>query len=101
MIAAGEGERWDQAFCSNLLDIGWRDDEVFKPPLHLRARQGLMAKVAHGRAQRFRREQAAQHPPDPMPRADIPCRPRPLAPGIDIGEDVLDEWEVGPRAVPD
>src|SRR5262249_19817560 len=55
----------------------------------------------HGRAQPLRREQAAQHAPGPRPRADITLRPRPLAPGIDVFEDVLDEREVGPRAVPD
>jgi hypothetical protein len=42
MIAAGQGERWDQALRPNFLDIGWRDGEVFEAPLHLRPRQGPM-----------------------------------------------------------
>ena len=59
-----------------------------------------MAEVAHGRAQRLRGEHGAQHAPDPMPRADITCGTRSLAPGIHIREYLLDEREVGPRAVP-
>ncbi len=74
---------------------------MFESPLHLRAGQGLVAEVAHGRAERLRGEHAVQHAPDPMHRADIPFRPRPLAPGIDVGEHLLDEREVSPRAIQD
>jgi hypothetical protein len=49
MIAAGEGDGWEQTFRPYLLEIGWRDGEVFEPPLHLRARQWLVPKFAHGR----------------------------------------------------
>jgi len=48
MIAAREGERREQAFCPQRLERRWRDGEVFEPPLHLRPRQGLIAKLAHG-----------------------------------------------------
>src|SRR5262245_44783818 len=101
MIAAGEGERGDQALCPNLLDIGWREGEVLQPPLHLGARQGLVAKVAHGRPERLRGENALQHTTYPTCRADILCGPRPLVPGIDVLEHILDEREVRPRAIPD
>ena len=84
MIAARQAERRDQALRPQLLERRGGEGEVFEPPLHLRARQGLVAEVAHGRAERLRREQAAQHAPDPIRRADIPFRPRPLAPGIDV-----------------
>ena len=39
-------------------------------------------------------------PQIPTCRADIPFRPSPLAPGIHVLEHLLDEREVGPRAVP-
>jgi hypothetical protein len=64
----------------------------------LRPGQGLVAEVAHGRAERLGGEQGAHHAPEPNPRADILCRPRPLAPGVDVFENVLDERKVGPRA---
>src|SRR6516165_2003947 len=94
MIAAREGDRRDQALCPYLFERCRCEAEVFEPPLHLRARQGLVAEVAHGCADLLRREQAAQHARDPKLRADIPFRPRPLAAGVDILEDVLDERKV-------
>ena len=93
------GERGEQALCSQLLQIRGCEGEVFEPPLHLHAGHGLVAEVAHGRADALRSEQGAQHTPDPRRRADIAFQPSPLAPGIDVLEYLLDEREVGsPRA---
>ena len=69
---------------------------MLEPPLHLCTGQGLVTEFAHGRAERLRGEHAVQHAPVPRRRANIPFRPRPLAPGIDVGEDVLDEREMFP-----
>ena len=101
MVAARQGERGEQALCSQRLQIRGCQGEVFESPLHLRACQGLVPEMAHGRADAFRGEQGAQHAPVPVPRADILFRPRSLPPGIDGGEDVLDEREVSPRAMED
>ena len=60
MIAAGQGERWHQSLCPQLLERRGREAEVLDPPLHLRAGQGLVAEVAHGRAEHLRREQAGR-----------------------------------------
>src|SRR6266705_1316569 len=54
MIAAREGERGDQALRSQLLERRGREGEVVEPPLHLRPRQGLVAELAHGTAERPR-----------------------------------------------
>ena len=83
MVAARQGERGEQALRSQLLELRGSQGEVFEPPLHLRACQGLVPELAHGRADAFRGEQGAQHAPVPIRRADILFRPRPLAPGID------------------
>ena len=72
---------------------------MFKPPLRLHARQGLVAKLAHGCADRLRGEQGSQHAADPKRRANLTLRTSALAPGIDVLQDVLDEWEVGPRGM--
>jgi hypothetical protein len=69
-------------------------------PLHLFPRQGLVAEFAHGRAEHLRDKQTAHNAPIPLARADIPFRSRPLAPGVDGGEDVLDARKVGSRAEP-
>ena len=98
MIAAGQGDRWEQPLRPQLLERRGGEGEVVEPPLHLRTGQGLVAELAHGRADGLCGEHAFQHAQVPIHRADIAFRPRPLAPGIDVGEDVLDEWEVGPRA---
>ena len=95
MITTRQAERRQQALRAHLLEPGGSEAEVLEPPLHLRAGQGLVAEFAHGRAQRLRGEQAAQHAPHPRRRADILFRPRPLAPGIDVLEYLLDEREVG------
>ena len=68
---------------------------MLQPPLHLCAGEGLVAKVAHGRANGLRREQARQHAPHPKHCADIPFGTWSLAPGIDVGADVLDELGSG------
>ena len=66
-----------------------------------RARQGLVAKLAHSRTERLRGEKAVQHTPEPTLRADIRFRPRPLAPGIDVLKHLLNKREVSPRGMPD
>src|SRR5262249_51461235 len=99
MIAAGEGKRRDQALCPKLLDIGWRDGEVFQPPLHLRSRQRLIPEFSHGPTDRLRGEKARQHAPEPVRGTDITFRTRSFASGIDIFEHILDEREVSPRAM--
>src|SRR5262249_20769968 len=89
MIAAREGERGEQALRPQFLEPRWRDREMFEPPLHLHPAQGLVAKVAHGGADRLCDEQGAQHTPGPKRRANITLRPEPLVPGIDVLEDIL------------
>ena len=55
--------------------------------------------MAHRYAQRLCGDKARQHAADPIGRADLLCRPRPLAPRIDVGEEVLDEGEVSPAGM--
>src|SRR5262252_3339780 len=74
---------------------------MFEPPLHLRTGQGVVAKWAHGGADCLCDEQGLQHAPDPIDRADLPFRPKPLTPGIDVLQDVRDERKVGPRGMRD
>src|SRR5262245_30926563 len=100
MIAARQAERCDQALRPQFLEPSGGEAEMLESPLHLRPCQGLITEFAHGRAQPLRREHAAQQANEPKLCADIPFRPRPLPPGIHVGEDVLDEREVSPRAVP-
>src|SRR6516162_5186534 len=72
MIATGEGERGEQALCPQLLKRCWCEREMVEPPLHLRAGQGVVAKVAHGGADGLCDVQGLQHAPDPIDRADLP-----------------------------
>ena len=81
MIAAREGDRGEQALRPQLLERRGREGEVVEPPLHLRARQGLVAEVAHGRAQRLRGEQAAQHARHPTAACRHPLPAPPPCPG--------------------
>src|SRR5438552_2561244 len=99
MIAAREGERGEQPLRPQRLERCRREAEVVEPPLHLRPRQGLMAEMAHGRAQRLRREQAAQIKPMAASPAgtmscspQVPCGPTILSRGTPI-------WAASFRAV--
>src|SRR5436190_1724877 len=80
---------------TQLLERCRGEGEVIESPLHLYACQGLVAKFAHGRAQCLRGEEAVQHAPDPVRRADIPFWTSSLAPSIDVFQNLLDEGEVG------
>ena len=91
MIAARQAERL-VAPPPPALKPGSREAEVFEPPLHLRPGQGWpkwrMAVRIPSVVSRARSMPRVQRP---VPTS---CRPRPLAPGIDIGEHLLDEREV-------